>query len=103
MTQPTLDELRRAWQAMRTRACLRHWPAEFDQVMADQRRAKCVAIEATAARRRLQLQPVVMGVDYAKGPDQTSYWRPPHPPTTSTHPTPNLTDRKRAAAGDTDD
>ncbi len=71
--------------------------------MADGLRAKCVAIEATAARRRLQLQPVVMGVDLAKGPDQTSYWRPPHPPTTNPNHHPNQTDRKRAAAGDTDD
>lgn len=97
MTQPTLDELRRAWQAMRTRACLRHWPAEFDQVMADQRRAKCVAIEATAARHRAESPtPVFFGVDLASGPDKTAYWRP------SCRPTPDLFDRKRAAAGDTE-
>lgn len=96
MTQPTLDELRSAWEAMRQRHSLRHWPAEFDQVMADPLRAACVSLEAKAARRR-PFKPVWIGIDYAKGPDQTTHWRP-----SPTH-TPDLFDRKRAAAGDTDD
>jgi hypothetical protein len=98
MTQPTLDELRSAWEAMRQRHSLRHWPAEFDQVMADPLRAACVSLEAKAARRRpCKQQPVWIGIDRASRPDQTTYWRP------SPNHTPDLFDRKRAAAGDTDD
>lgn len=92
----TPDELRRAWEAMRRRPALRDWPADFDQVMGDTTRAQCVAIEATAARHRAETPtPVFFGMDLASGPDKTAYWRP------SCRGTPNLFDRKRAAANDT--
>lgn len=93
MTTPTPDELRAAWKAMSQRRSLRHWPATFEEVMADKVRARLVSIEATAARRTT---PVWIGIDYARGPDQTVHWRP------SCRATPDLFDRKRAAAGDTE-
>lgn len=101
MTAPTTEELRAAWQAMRTRRCLAHWPAEFEEVMRDALRSRLVSIEAIAARHHhapTPLQPVVIGVDMASGPDMTVRWRPP-----ATHPQQtDLFDRKRAAAGDLD-
>ncbi|GLS13631.1 hypothetical protein [Hydrogenophaga electricum] len=98
-TPPTAEELRTAWEAMRTRRALAHWPAEFEDVMRDAMRSRLVAIEATAARRQCQQQrPVFIGFDPASGPDRTAYWRPPAHPTQQ----PDLFDRKRAAAGDLD-
>lgn len=93
MTTPTPDELRSAWRAMSQRRSLRHWPATFEEVMADHVRARLVSIEATAARR---ITPVWIGIDPARGPDKTAHWRP------SCRPTPGQIDRKCAAAGDTD-
>lgn len=93
MNAPTPDELRAAWESMRRRPCLSQWPADFDDVVCDDTRARLVAIEAIAARRR---RPVLIGIDPARGPDRTAYWRP----TATQHP--DLIDRKRAAAGDRD-
>jgi hypothetical protein len=96
MTAPTPDELRAAWQAMSQRRSLRHWPATFEEVMADHLRARLVSIEATAARRKpATCAPVFIGIDRATGPDQTAYWRP-------CAKAPARFDHKRAAAGDTE-
>lgn len=102
-TPPTIDELRRAWEAMRQRPALRHWPKDFDQVMGDIRRAQCVAIEATAARHRAQTGRYVAGLQQAmrnapylpRVGQQQGHPTKPWPPTTA--------DLKRAAAGDLDD
>lgn len=103
-TPPTTDELRRAWEAMRQRPALRHWPKDFDQVMGDTLRAQCVAIEATAARRRrAQTNRYTAGLQQAlrQAPylprvgQQQGHPTKPWPPTTA--------DLKRAAAGDLDD
>lgn len=88
MNAPTLDELRAAWQAMRHRPCLRHWPADFEAVMQDAMRSRLVAIEATAARRPRPVPPPA-----CPPPVQ----RAPRFPTA-----PDLFDRKRLAAGDRD-
>jgi hypothetical protein len=100
-TPPTPEQLRAAWKAMRSRPGLKHWPTEFDQVMGDLRRAKCIAIEATAAARRAQRLTTAADVV------QTLITNRPHP-ARAHHPTPtrtttNTTDLKRAAAGDLDD
>lgn len=103
---PTQEELQSAWHAMRQRRSLCHWPATFEEAMADQLRAKCIAIEAQAATRQRQRRqkqqqrlPVYIGFDLASGPDQTTthHWRPPQ------HKSAPAQDLKRAAAGDRDD
>jgi hypothetical protein len=100
---PTTDELRAAWEAMRHRRALQHWPSDFDQVMGDPVRAQCVAIEATAARRRKTVDRYVAGLQTAI--TQARYLpkvgrQQGHP----THPwPPTVSDLKRAAAGDLDD
>lgn len=103
-TPPTTDELRSAWEAMRDRPALRHWPKDFDQVMGDTRRAQCVAIEAIGARqRRAQVDRFTQGLQQAmrearylpKVGRQQGHPTKPWPPTAA--------DLKRAAAGDLDD
>lgn len=103
-TPPTTDELRAAWEAMRDRPALRHWPKDFDLVMGDTRRAQCVAIEALAARRRTTtaaryaqgLQQAMREARYLpKVGRQQGHPRKPWPPTAA--------DLKKAAAGDLDD
>lgn len=89
MTTPTPDELRNAWRAMAQRRGLQHWPATFEEVMADHLRSRLVSIEATAARHRR--------------PAPGHPTERPRRPITPTHRTPDLFDRKRAAAGDLDD
>lgn len=91
MSAPTLDELRAAWEAMRHRRCLRHWPADFEDVMRDALRSRLVAIEATAARRRCPAPAVA-----------TSTQRRAVRVSPRIHNTPDLFDIKRAAAGDRD-
>lgn len=91
MSAPTLDELRAAWEAMRHRRCLRHWPANFDDVMRDALRSRLVAIEATAARRRCPAPPAVPSTQ------RRAVRASPRFQTT-----PDLFDIKRAAAGDRD-
>lgn len=91
MNAPTLDELRAAWQAMRHRPCLRHWPADFEAVMQDAFRSRLVAIEATAARHRCAARPA------PRPAVQPPVQRAPRFPTA-----PDLFDRKRLAAGDRD-
>lgn len=99
MRAPTRDELHAAWLAMRTRHGLRHWPQDFDAVMADALRAQCVAIEAQAAHRRALAQPLrhtslARATGLAPRLPETGR-RPPIATTT--------TDLKRAASGDRDD
>ena len=103
-TPPTTDELRRAWEAMRHRPALRDWPADFDQVMGDTRRAQCVALEAIGARhRRATVDRYVTGLQQAmrearylpKVGQQQGHPTKPWPPAVS--------DLKKAAAGDHDD
>lgn len=53
---PTGIELRAAWEAMRRRRSLRHWPHTFDEVMADPLRSRCVTVEAIASRTRARQQ-----------------------------------------------
>ena len=97
----TEEELRSVWKTMRQRRSLRHWPATFEDAMADDLRAKCIAIEATAARQRQRRQcnaPVFIGADLAKRPNQTAWhWMPTKPANAG------AIDLKRAAAGDRDD
>ncbi|WP_439587689.1 hypothetical protein [Hydrogenophaga sp.] len=90
MTSPDATVLREAWEAMRSRHCLHHWPQDFDAVMADPVRSRLVRMEA-CARARPRVQPK------------------PHPapcPRPETRPRPVLAgqaalfDRKRAAAGE---
>jgi hypothetical protein len=102
MTTPTPDELRAAWKAMSQRRSLRHWPATFEEVMADSLRARLVSIEATAARRQTVgryvtgLQTAITQARYLpKVGRQQGHPNHPWPPTVS--------DLKRAAAGDLDD
>lgn len=101
-TPPTTDELRAAWEAMRHRRALQHWPADFDQVMGDSLRAQCVAIEATAARRRpanryaVGLQTAITQARYLPQVGRQQ-GQPTHPWPPAVH------DLKRAAAGDLDD
>ena len=90
-TPLTPEELRSAWSAMRHRPALRHWPQDFDQVVSDPTRARCIALEATAARR----QGTREWVRREYFPARSSRWTP--------NPQPGSIDRKRAAAGDLDD
>lgn len=96
----TPDELHRAWQAMRTRPCLRAWPPEFADVMADPLRAHCVALEAAAARRRAlalaNRAPARYGPPSGHGGPLHTGAPQRMPPRT---PAP-MTDLKRAAAGE---
>lgn len=88
MTAPVSpDALRAAWQAMRQRACMRHWPQDFDQVMADPVRSRLVRMEAL---HNLRPHPTVV----------PSARRPAYLPVLSA---PAAFDHKRAAAGDRDD
>lgn len=100
---PTQDELRAAWEAMRSRRALREWPQEFELVMGDTRRAQCVAIEAIAARKRKTVAGYVAGLQRAmreaahlpRVGQQNGRPGKPWPPLAA--------DLKRAAAGDLDD
>lgn len=94
-TPPTDAELRAAWEAMRTRRSLRGWPAAFEDVMADDRRSRCVAVEAVAARTRARQ---ATQVRQACGKPTT--WPVGLP--TLRRPAPSI-DLKRAAAGERDE
>jgi hypothetical protein len=88
MSAPVSPEaLQRAWQAMRQRACMRHWPQDFDQVMADPVRSRLVRMEALH-----NLQP--------HRPAPVAIRRAAVLPTLTAPP---FFDHKRAAAGDRDD
>ncbi len=87
---PDATALRAAWEAMRRRRCLRHWPQDFDAVMADPVRSRLVQIEARARVTPRPGAPI----------------RPQPCPTPLPAPRPAqgaLLDRKRAAAGERDD
>lgn len=79
-----------AWEAMRRRVSLRHWPQDFDQVMADPVRRRLVQLEANARARRPLASPPAASVCRAP--------RPLPAPAQGA-----LFDRKRAAAGERDD
>jgi hypothetical protein len=98
-TPLTPSELHAAWVAMRGRPCLRDWPQNFDEVMTDEKRSRCVAIEAIWARRRARAQPLrFTGLARATG------HAPAHLTAEARHSAPHhTTDLKRAASGDRDD
>lgn len=88
MSAPASPEaLEAAWKNMRMRPCLRHWPQEFDQVMADPVRSRLVNLEAMHRPR-------------PRAPVHPAMRRMADPPVLSTPP---FFDHKRAAAGDRDD
>lgn len=84
-TAASPEALEAAWKNMRMRPCLRHWPQELEQVMADPVRRRLVNLEAVN-RTRAAIRPVI--------------GRKASLPVLSTPP---LFDHKRAAAGDRDD
>lgn len=95
MTTHTPQALQAAWLAMRHRPAFRHWPQDFDQVMADSVRARLVGLEATGnAHRRSPCKPDTVPAVRPSLPR----W----PNTAGRTPTvqPNLFDHKRAAAGE---
>lgn len=58
MTAVTPADMRAAWEAMRERAVFRHWPADYDAVMADPVACRLVRLEATGrCRHRVGLDP----------------------------------------------
>ncbi|MBX9612459.1 MAG: hypothetical protein K2X51_12630 [Burkholderiales bacterium] len=83
-----------AWEAMRSRANLRHWPQDFDKVMADPVRRRLVQLEATG-RASTKNHP-----QHPKPVQALPTWHR----TAGRQPTvqPARFDRKRAAAGDRD-
>lgn len=89
-------QLRAAWEIMRKRRSLAHWPCSFAEVMADRRRGALVRLEAQAAIRS-EARSAARRVPLTNPPrcDPTS-------PPNHRQPIPGL-DRKRAAAGDRDD
>jgi hypothetical protein len=99
MAAPTLDQLQTAWLAMRARRCLQHWPAEFEQVMSDPLRARCIAIEATATARQAQRLGAAVNNLQTLFKEHRHHAQAHHP----TRPRITTTDLKRAAAGDIDD
>jgi len=84
----TPAELRAAWAAMRHRAVFRHWPDDFDAVMADPVACRLVRLEATGHR--------VAAAHRSERPERRAA-SPPLPVA------PPFYDHKRAAAGDRDD
>lgn len=86
---PDDHALRDAWEAMRHRTCLRHWPQDFDAVMADPTRGRLVRLEARARTRSQRAAP-------ARAANR--------PAPRTQRPMPGCgVDRKRAAAGERDD
>lgn len=96
-TPPTDAELRAAWEAMRTRRSLRGWPAAFEDVMADDRRSRCVAVEAVAARTRAKQ------ATQAREACGTATTWPSHTPRPQRPLGGHHIDLKRAAAGERDE
>ncbi len=76
-----------AWQNMRHRQGMRHWPADFDQVIADPVRKKLITLEAQHVR-------AAPAVALPPGRPATAPLRPALSP---------RFDHKRAAAGERDD
>ena len=64
----TAAELRAAWDAMRNRYAFRHWPNDYDAVMADPVACRLVRLEATGRRRRRP------GADPPLNTGRTSCW-----------------------------
>jgi len=85
----TQDALRAAWTAMRLRPSLRHWPQEFDLVMADPLRGRLVGLEARHCLGKPSASPGIPAPRRPAAMQQLS--------------TPPAFDHKRAAAGDRDD
>lgn len=84
--------LREAWEAMRRRGNLRHWPQDFAQVMADPVRSRLVQLEATGRARAAR---------HTAPARALPTWH--HTAGRQPAVQPALFDRKRAAAGDRDD
>lgn len=78
-----------AWTVMRQRPSLRHWPQEFDLVMADPLRGRLVGLEARHFLGRPSVNPNIPAARRPTSMQQLS--------------TPPAFDHKRAAAGDRDD
>lgn len=87
MTAPTADALRAALQSMVRLPACREWPSDFEAVMADPVRMRLVRLQATFLTR------VAAEKTAARSP----------PPARPIAMRPPCFDRKRAAAGDTDD
>lgn len=87
MTTPTAAELRAAWESMRIRYAFRHWPSDYDAVMADPVACRLVRLEATGRRRRRP------GADPPMNTSRTSCWPP-------TRAAPSGVDFKSRAAGE---
>ena len=90
MSTPTAAELRAAWEAMRKRYAFRHWPNDYEAVMADPVACRLVRLEATGRRRRRP------GADPPSNTARPARWPPPRPPTTGL-------DFKSRAAGEIDE
>lgn len=87
MSAPVTDAaLLATWQNMRQRHGLRHWPADFDQVITDPVRKKLITLEAQHVCAAPAHQP--------PGRPAQAPLRPSLPP---------RFDHKRAAAGERDD
>ena len=71
MTTPTAAELRAAWESMRIRYAFRHWPNDYEAVMADPVACRLVRLEATG-RRRLRT-----GADPPSTTSRATCWPPP--------------------------
>ena len=70
MSTPTAAELRAAWESMRIRYAFRHWPSDYDAVMADPVAYRLVRLEATGRRKRRP------GADPPLTTGRTSRWPP---------------------------
>jgi hypothetical protein len=91
MTAPhTTSDLQAAWTAMRQRPAFRHWPQDFEQVMADPVRMRQVRLEAT-------------GLSHCKAKCPTPADLPYRPRIQVLPSRPPIFDRKRAASGERDD
>lgn len=95
---PSAEQLVAAWQRCKRRT----WPATFDAAMADPLYSRLVNMTAlqtmlrdARAAKRAQLQAA------QPSPHRTPW--PPRRPSATTSPLPSAPDRKRLAAGDTDD